>query len=238
MTSAKLQRKQLRHTRRSPQITLVKRHWKMTRNRWFLPRRFARLRNINVTTARGVSSPKLLWENTNTLVKNSRANTARKRMCPWERWKCTSARIHCRVNARFVGKHSAVRGYYRVTFARTREKSHINAPTASEPSPTALTYERTCKHTLRWKNTVVIIARDLFQGCRFYSSTSIHVEKDWTSLREFSSLNYHCYLNNSVVDILNFVRYQCSFDRASYFICRKIMVFFFGLLDKLSYVLT
>ena len=149
-------------------------------NRWFLPRRDARLRNINATSARGVSSPKLLYENTNTLVKNSRASTARKRMCPWERWKCIFARIRCRVNARSVEKRSAVRGYYRVTFARTPEKSHINALTVSVPSPTALTCERTCKHTPPSKSTVVINARVPFRGCLFYSSTSIHVERNWT----------------------------------------------------------
>ena len=44
-----------------------------------------------------------------------------------------------------------------------------------------------------------------------------------------NSLLYQCYLNNSVADILNFVRYQRSSHSASYFIRGKINGVFLAL---------
>lgn len=179
----------------------------MIRNWWFFLWRFVWLRNINVMIVRGVLLLKLFWENINIFVKNLCVNIVRKCMCFWECWKCIFVCIYCCVNVWFVGKYLVVCGYYRVIFVCIWEKSYINVLIVSEFLLIVLIYECICKYILWWKNIVVIIVCDFFYGCCFYLSISIYVEKGWILFCEFFFLNYYCYLNNFVVDILNFVCY-------------------------------
>lgn len=84
-----------------------------------------------------------------TVERSLHANTATRRMFPSERLRCTYARTLCRVSAQCVGKLSAVRGYYKATFARTRGKNLISALNVNARLPIVQICERIYKRTLQ-----------------------------------------------------------------------------------------
>ena len=150
----------------------------------FPTRKAVRTRN---SVAKNVKEVSTLWprcENTNILEKSSHASTVKKPTSLWVRWKCTFGRTLFRVNAPSVEKLSAVRGYYKVTFVRTRERNRTNVQAAIELLLIDRIYVHTFRHTPWSKNTVVRNVLGLSLACPSYSNISIRAVMIWT-YREF-----------------------------------------------------
>ena len=65
----------------------------------------------------------------------SRVNTARRRIRHWARSKCTFVRIRYRANVKYVESVLVVRGFYKVTLERIRERSPLSVTFVRAPLP-------------------------------------------------------------------------------------------------------
>ena len=135
---------------------------------------------IDASSATGVSPQFPVFTSTNSSTVPARnhekhlpVNTATRPTSHWARLKCISARTRYRANVRFAARLLAVPGCYRAIFARTLERNHINAPTASVRSQTDRICGRICRLILQLKSIPVIYVRDLSQECPCCWSISI-----------------------------------------------------------------
>lgn len=133
-------------------------------------------RSINVMNASAAFPPARLYASTNTLGRSLPASTVIKPMYRWVHLRCTYVRIRFRANAQSVVRHSVGRGCYRDIFARTQERSHINALSACVRSPTVPICVPTCKRILPWKNTAAHNVCARFPECLFSLNISKHAE--------------------------------------------------------------
>ena len=88
-----------------------------------------------------------------TRCRPSAAASAARRTCPCRRWPCTCWRTVWATCAACAASSSLGRGCYVVTCARTPARNRTTANRAGRRSPTAPTYEHTCRHTRSTKST-------------------------------------------------------------------------------------